>query len=320
MPSDEELVKKLMGEVKELSEVNRKLYACLDIGGTKIKHGVIDDQGNIIEQGSCATEAFMGAEHIVKNCAVAVEIYKLKYDLSGIAVSTAGVVNTDTGSIIFAGKHLPGYTGLNLKQRLEAQCHLKCYVENDVNCAGLGEYWLGRGQQAKSLVVLTLGTNIGGCIIIDGKLYHGAGYAAGEFGLMPVKDGMTFQERASARVLIEKLAKAKDMNPQDISLEQFAQWYQEEDVDALNYVPLWERELAHGLAQLCCVLNPEKIIIGGGISEYGELLLPGVQREMARVLEPALLKNTEIAFAGLANNAGMLGALYNFLSREREGM
>ena len=96
MPSDEELVKKLMGEVKELSEVNRKLYACLDIGGTKIKHGVIDDQGNIIEQGSCATEAFMGAEHIVKNCAVAVEIYKLKYDLSGIAVSTAGVVNTDT--------------------------------------------------------------------------------------------------------------------------------------------------------------------------------------------------------------------------------
>ena len=110
------------------------------------------------------------------------------------------------------------------------------------------------------------------------------------------------------------------MNPQDISLEQFAQWYQEEDVDALNYVPLWERELAHGLAQLCCVLNPEKIIIGGGISEYGELILPGVQREMARVLEPALLKNTEIAFAGLANNAGMLGALYNFLSREREGM
>ena len=130
------------------------------------------------------------------------------YEIKGICVSTAGVVNPEKGEIAYAGPTIPKYTGTKIKEELEKEFSISCEVENDVNCAGLGEYWKGAGKGSKSMVCLTIGTGVGGSVILDGKLLNGIGYTAGEIGYMDV-NGSYIQNIASSRYLVEKVQKEK---------------------------------------------------------------------------------------------------------------
>ncbi len=292
-------------------------YVCIDIGGTAIKYGLADELGKLLDKGSMETRAQDGVSAILHRIKEQVAAYQLQQSLDGIAVSTAGMVDPATGSILFAGNNLPGYTGTEVKAILERECGIPCEVENDVNCAGLGELWLGAGQGSKSLVCITVGTGIGGCVILDGHLVHGAGCCAGEIGYMEIGEAGTLEQTAAVPQLLHEVAAARKLPPETVDGAMVFRLARTGDADAVNALEHMMLRLAKGIANICYVLNPERVILGGGIMAQREYLGPRMAFILKQRMVPAVWDSTRLEFAALGNDAGMLGALYNFLQKHR---
>ena len=293
-------------------------YMCFDIGGTSIKYGVADEKGNLLLKGESPNEIqTKGVNGFIGSLVSLTERYKKEYDLQGIAVSTAGVVDLNRGVILYAPKYFPGYPGTALGERLEERCGLPCTVENDVNAAALGEYWLGAGQGAKSLFCITVGTGIGGCVVLDGRVIHGAAFCAGEAGLQHVSPEGTWEEMASTRALIRNVAKAKGLPETELDGKKVFAMAQSGDADATAVIEKQMDDLAAGLANICYILNPERIIVGGGIAAQEAYLYPKLDAALRKRLLPLIYERLKLRFAALKNDAGLIGALYNFLLRSK---
>jgi len=290
-------------------------YVCIDIGGTAVKYGLADEQGKLLDKGSMETRAQEGPQPLLEHIRELAAAYQSQQPVAGIAVSTAGIVDPEKGSILFAGDNLPGYTGTDVKAILERDCGVLCEVENDVNCAGLGELWLGAGRGAKSLVCITVGTGIGGCVILDGRLVHGAGCCAGEIGYMQIGEAGTLEQMAAVPQLIREVAVSRKLPLEAVDGRMVFQLARTGDADAVNAIEHMMIRLAKGIANICYVLNPERVILGGGIMSQREYLGPRLSFILQQHMVPAIWKSTRLEFAVLENDAGMLGALYNFLQK-----
>lgn len=288
-------------------------YACIDIGGTAIKYGCANKTGRLFDTGSMPSEAVQGAGEIIHKVIGIVQTFQVKYDIVGIAISTAGIVHSQTGEILYAGDHFPGYTGLKLAHIIEEACGLPCTVENDVNAAGLGEYWLGAGRGASSLCCLTVGTGIGGCLITNGKLWHGASNSAGEIGYMLTGGPGTLEEQASVTALLRMIAERKGLAVESIDGKRVFQWICDGDEIAIEGMDCLIHRLAIGIADICYVFNPELIVVGGGIMAQADYICPRLTAALREVLLPYVFQHTRVVAAALQNHAGMLGALYYFL-------
>lgn len=297
-----------------------KYYVTLDIGGTAIKYGLADAEGHFLEKRSRPTLAREdGGMGIVHKAAAIVQAYQQGYDIAGIAVATAGIVRPDAdGEIIFAGEEsFPGYSGIKFGQLLREACGVPCVVENDVNAAALGEYWQGAAQGAGSAFVMTVGTGVGGCFILDGRIWHGASFSAGEAGFMRVHgDHRIFEELASARAMLLEAAASHNMSPAELSGETVFQWALGGDADAVLAIEHMVDNLSEGLATVCCLLNPAVIVLGGGIMAQQDYLRPRILQRLEELVVPAMRINTQLTFAQLGNDAGMIGALYRLLQQE----
>ena len=291
-----------------------KHYMCFDIGGTSVKFGVAGENGALLQKGEIPNVITQkGVDGLVDSLASVTEQFWQKYSLCGIAVSTAGVVDPEKGLILYAPAYFPGYPGTSLGECLEKRCNLPCAVENDVNAAALGEYWLGAGQGAKSLFCITVGTGIGGCALLDGRVIHGAACFGGEAGLQHITPESTWEEMASTRALIRNVAKAKG-NPEDaLDGRKIFALAQDGDEEAAAAIAGQMNDLATGIANICYILNPERIIVGGGIAAQEEYLFPLLDSALREKLFPLVYEKLTLRFAALQNDAGMLGALYNFL-------
>lgn len=241
-------------------------------------------------------------------------MYIGNYEIRGICISTAGMVDPKEGKIVYALEHLiPEYTGMEIKKEIEKEFKIRCEVENDVNCAGLGETWLGAGKNAKSSICMTIGTGIGGCVILNNKLVHGFSNSAGEVGYMNI-NGESFQDVASTTSLVKKVAKIKNIPEQDINGKIIFDMAKNNDEDSLKAIDNMVKSLAIGISNVCYVINPEVVILGGGIMAQEEFLRPRIDKALKEVLVPKVYENTKIEFAKRQNDAGMIGALYNFLN------
>lgn len=291
-------------------------FVCIDVGGTSIKYGVIEENGNIITKNSMDTEALeKGGSGILEKIKYIVRNYIGTYKIDGVCISTAGMVDPTEGKIVFALEHLiPGYTGMEIKKEVEFEFNIRCEVENDVNCAGLGETWLGSGKGSTSSVCLTIGTGIGGCIILDKKLIHGFSNSAGEVGYMNVM-GANFQDIASTTSLIKKVAKRKNIDEKHINGKIIFKMAKSNDKDCLKEIDNMIKSLAVGISNICYILNPQVVILGGGIMAQEDFLKPKLQKALKDTLIDNVYKNTTLEFAKMQNDAGMLGALYNFLQK-----
>ena len=239
--------------------------------------------------------------------------YIANNDIEGICISTAGMVDPKEGKVVYALEHLiPEYTGMEIKKEVEKEFSIRCEVENDVNCAGLGETWLGAGQNAKSSICLTIGTGIGGCIILNNKLVHGFSNSAGEVGYMNI-NGESFQDLASTSSLVRKVAEIKNIPQHNISGKIIFDMAKNNDKDCLNEIDNMVKSLAIGIANICYVINPEVVILGGRIMAQEEFLKPRIDKALKETLVARVYENTKIEFAKRQNDAGMIGALYNFL-------
>ena len=189
-------------------------FICIDIGGTFIKYGVISEDGKIITSSKIETEAkILGGFGILNKIKNIIKEYMKKYEIHGICISTAGIVDTKNGEIIFALEDLiPNYTGLNIKKEIEKEFKIRCEIENDVNCVGLSEIWLGEAKGASSAVCIALGTGIGGYIIIDKRVIHG------------FSKSDSFQDIASTGSLVKRICKVKNLEDGVIDGKKFLKW------------------------------------------------------------------------------------------------
>ena len=297
-------------------------YICIDIGGTSIKYGVLSEKGEIFIDGTVSTKVTEKENFILSDVKKLIrnilDEYR-NYEIKGICVSTAGVVNPEKGEIAYAGPTIPKYTGTKIKEELEKEFSISCEVENDVNCAGLGEYWKGAGKGSKSMVCLTIGTGIGGSVILDGKLLNGIGYTAGEIGYMDV-NGNYIQNIASSKYLVEKVQKEKVEKEgitdaiTGVDIFELAKKGDEICIAGINEII---SNLAVGVRNIIYLLNPEVIVIGGGITAQKEYLEEKIRKEVNDGMISDMFRKTRIELAQQGNQAGLLGALYNFLNKNK---
>ena len=291
--------------------------SCFDIGGTTIKYGLCNEEGVLTERSEIPTEIMENGPHaMLMKVADIANIHKSSHDVAGVAIATAGIVDTESGTILYGGNNFPGYEGINIKEVLTSMSGLPCSVENDVNCVALGEYWKGAGQRSRSLFCLTVGTGIGGAAMIDGKLYHGASYCAGEIGFMKIGSSTSFEGVASMKALIENVARARQISPKDIDGKKIFKQAKSGDAVANLAIQRMVDHLAAGMADICDVYNPDMVIIGGGVSAQMRYIRPMLMKSLEKQLIPPIYENTRITFANLQNDAGMIGAVYHFLHEQ----
>lgn len=295
-------------------------YLALDIGGTSIKYGIIDDEGNIKESYCKDTEAAKGSHNLTKNIFSIIENVIKDNEIKGIGISTAGQVNNITGEIIFATEAFPGWTGVKLKKIVEEKFNILCYVDNDVNCAALGDMWKGSAKDSKDFICLTLGTGIGGAIVLDGNLYRGNNFIAGEFGHMTIyKDGEKctcggngcFERYASTSALISRAKRELNLSEDsNINGKVIFEKMENGEKDYIKIVDDWGYDVALGLKNIIYIFNPSLIVIGGGVSAQGEFLISLIESQLKKIIMPSFLNKLSIKTSKCGNNAGMLGAVY----------
>lgn len=293
-------------------------FACIDIGGTAIKYGIADASGTLLSSFETPTLAHEGGKALslhVKD--LAGKLIEEDPSICGIAISSAGVVDSEKAEIIHAGPGIPEYAGINYKTLLEPVFHLPVEMENDVNCAGLCESRTGAGKGAHSMLMLTIGTGIGGCFIQDGRLLNGHRFSACEVGYLPM-EGDEWQNLASATALCAHMAGLKNEDSARWNGKAIFEAADQGDADAIAAIEALCERLGHGLGTLSFILNPEVIILGGGIMARHETMGPKIQDSFARHTLPLIAKSTKIVPAASGNSAGMKGALIHFLRRHPE--
>lgn len=287
----------------------------IDIGGTTIKADLYDDFGTSLNQFKeieTIIDYDLGTNQILNQVCDLIGEYILNYSIDGVGISTAGVVNANTGEIIYAGYTIPGYIGVNFTSEIEKRFGLSTFVENDVNCAALGELWKGQAKDKKNVVMVTIGTGIGGSIIVNGQIVNGFNYTAGEVGYIPV-DNSDWQSKASTTALIH-LYQKKSLKTNQSGRTFFTDLSSGDKV-AKETFEIFVENLTKGLLTISYLLNPEILILGGGILAQKDILLPEIQSSLAKNAMDNRFLPKNIVAATLGNEAGRIGAVKNFLDR-----
>ena len=287
----------------------------IDIGGTTIKADLYDDFGTSLNQFKeieTIIDYDLGTNQILNQVCDLIGEYILNYSIDGVGISTAGVVNANTGEIIYAGYTIPGYIGVNFTSEIEKRFGLSTFVENDVNCAALGELWKGQAKDKKNVVMVTIGTGIGGSIIVNGQIVNGFNYTAGEVGYIPVGNS-DWQSKASTTALIH-LYQKKSLKTNQTGRTFFTDLSSGDKI-AKETFEIFVENLTKGLLTISYLLNPEILILGGGIMAKKDILLPEIQSSLAKnAMDNRFLPKNVVA-ATLGNEAGRIGAVKNFLDR-----
>lgn len=281
--------------------------AVLDIGGTAIKSGVWDGE-KLIDLKETATEAAKGGEAVMQN---ALNILHTYGSFDAVGVSTAGQVNTETGSIHYANENIPGYTGMKIVERIENEFHVPAAAENDVNAAALGEAYYGAGRDFNNFICLTYGTGVGGAIVMDKQIYAGSSFSAGYFGGVVVHPeemntsaelSGCYEKYASTTALVRKMSEVDaGLNNGRAIFEAFDR----PEVKAV--IDWWIDEITYGLVTLIHTLNPSAVLLGGGIMAQPYVTEEVRKRTLAKISKG--FGDIQIIPAALSNTAGLMGAL-----------
>ena len=283
----------------------------VDIGGTNLKYGLIDSEDHLIEANEMPTQAHKGGPHILATVKELVASYLEKGPLAGVAISSAGMVDPDKGEIFYAGPQIPNYAGTQFKKEIETSFGIPCEIENDVNCAGLAEVRSGNGRGCSPAICLTIGTGIGGCLLIDGKVFHGFSNSACEVGYLHMQDG-AFQDLASTTALVSYVAALHEDDPALWNGRRIFKEATEGNTKCIEGIDRMVDYLGKGIANMCYVVNPEVVILGGGIMGQEAILKPKIEAALKAALVPSLAEKTKLVFAHHLNAAGMYGAYYHF--------
>lgn len=280
----------------------------VDIGGTAVKSGLIDGE-SLRGLRETPTPTEKGGRAVMALVREIIASYGPE-SADGIGVSTAGLVDSKTGSIVFAEDCIRNYTGTQVKKQLEEGFSLPTAVENDLNAAAIGEAVFGAGKGVDSFLCAGFGTSIGGAAVLGGKVYSGAHFGAGEFGHMvthagglpcPCGQRGCFERYASTSALVRR---ARELDPVLDSGRAIFSRLEEPAVKAL--VDDWTREVVYGLVSLIHLWDPSRVILCGGVMQQPYLI--GRLGDLVRENVMPAYRSVEIRAAKLGNRAGLLGA------------
>lgn len=314
--------------------MSEKIYIGVDLGGTAIKVGICSEEGQLLHTFEGPTQSDLGADTVVSNIEryvrQIVEESPYEWDqVAGVGAGVAGFTNVREGIIILAPN--VGLKDLHIREILEERLGKPVKIDNDANVAALGEAWGGAGKGVDNCVCYTLGTGVGGGIIIGGKIYQGFSGMAGELGHMHVVPDleaiqcgcgqMGCLETVSSATGIIKMAKDAVARGERTSLSQVETIMAKDvfdaakagDETAVRIVNRAAFYLGKSLAAVAVVLNPELFIIGGGVSKAGDILFDEVRSVFAKNTPEPVQKGLRIVPASLGNDAGMVGAAGLFL-------
>jgi glucokinase len=301
----------------------------VDIGGTKILTALFSSDGNIQAKDVRPTLAGEGVDRVVGRIISAIEsLLPAALPLDSICLACAGGIDTGRGVVVTPSPHMPGWSGIPLADIIKKKFGVGVFLVNDASAAALGEHRYGAGRGVKNLVLLTLGTGIGGGIIIDGKLYLGAVGGSAEIGHMTVDaDGprcgcgnvgcleMLASGTAIARDAVERIKRGEKSSLADvggevnkITAEAVGKAARNGDRLSLDVIARAGYYLGIGLVNIANIFEPEMIVLGGGMSELGEMLIgPGKKMVQERAFSAAG-RAVRIVTAQLGNEAGVYGA------------
>ncbi len=287
------------------------MYLAVDVGGTTIKFAIIDDQFEIIKREVIDTPNNIDLRIVDAICKVAIELKK-DYDFEYIGVSTSGVVDTTKAEIVSSGINILNYVGTNFQKELGDILGVPVYADNDVNCALLGEQWLGCAKGLDEVFCLALGTGIGGAYYLN-SLPQGSNFSAGEIGQAryDAKTGTNYEQRASTIALDKKIKAELDSN---LSVKQFFDNCKLGDEKSLAVLDEWLFYLAEGIVDMLLILDPKYVVIGGAVSQQGDYLITKLV-EKIRELNPIKINKTQFLAASLGNDAGLYGAISVFAKK-----
>jgi len=279
----------------------------IDLGGTAIKLGRFCQDGTCLQSLTVATPQPATPSAVVEVMVEAIAHLASKQKAIAIGVGTPGPADA-AGRIARVAINLAGWSDVPLADWLEAKTGYPTVLANDANCAGLGEAWLGAGRRFRNLILLTLGTGVGGAIILDGKLFTGHQGAAGELGLITLNpDGPMCnsgnQGSLEQYVSVQAIRRRTGKEPAELGV-----MARDGNKFALEFWENYGRDLGTGLASLIYVLTPEAIVIGGGVSASAEYFFPATLAEIERRVLPSSRAGLQLLRAELGNQAGMVGA------------
>lgn len=312
--------------------MTRKVYAGIDIGATNIKFGLVDETGEILHRDQETTPNESSANRLFEKVLWAGEQVLIEADnrdasVDHIGVGSPGSVNCKTGIVQGSCPNIPYWVGFHLRDRLSERLNLPVHVDNDANCAALAEYRFGGGVGYRHIICLTIGTGIGGGLIIDGRLHHGADFSAGEVGHMLVPDPAGEDD---SPVFLEKIVSApavmaalrsrlvdnitpiyegligNDLN--QLTVRKMYTAIKKGDQMAAEILREKAGILGAALAGLANVINPELIIIGGGVVEGGAVFVDTVRETVLGLALPVVAGSLKVVPAKLGNSAGFIGA------------
>ncbi len=279
----------------------------IDLGGSAIKLGRFNQDGSCLQSLTVPTPQPATPDAVLLAMVDAIAQIDPNQQAGAIGVGTPGPTDA-TGRIARVAINLPGWHDVPLADWLEAKTGRPAAIANDANCAGLGEAWLGAGRWYRNLILLTLGTGVGGAVILDGRLFTGHHGAAGELGLItlnpdgpPCNSGNrgSLEQYAS----VQAIRRRTGSEPDRLSALAAAG-----DATAIAFWQDYGRDLGAGLASLIYVLTPEAIVIGGGVSASADLFFPAIQTEIEQRVLPSSRAGLQLLRAELGNRAGMVGA------------
>lgn len=290
-----------------------KKIISIDIGGTFIKYGLVDESGLVLCKDKKATVK-SGAEDFINELCEIVNLYKNHKGILGISISIPGFINNKEG-IPIACSHLRFIENYKLQDELAFRTNLEVKVENDANCVALAEKFNGNATECEDFICITLGTGIGGGIYLNNKLIRGKGFKGGEFCYMITKDKEGQQILSQNSSITALIAMYKEYKNIDKTVEVLGdEIFKEAETDesVKNIIYEWYGNIARMVFNLSSTLNPEKILIGGGVSARKDLIYQ-IESALKEIpwwhfvqckLEKCMHKN----------DAGLIGAAYNFIN------
>ena len=297
-----------------------KVIVGVDLGGTNIKMGLVNDKGRITARSHLATAQFSDNKNkLISGIVVAIEELLEEQGLDvknaeGIGFGVPGLVNPEKGVVTFL-PNIPGWKNVALKRIMEKKIGVPTFIDNDVNLVTLGEWKFGAGKGGRNLLCMTLGTGVGSGLILNGALYRGEGFVAGELGHMPLNErgpacncgGEACFERYVGNRYLQARA-AKIFKNKHIRLEDVFALAEQDNVRAVQF---WEEAATHignALVGVINLLNPSRIIIGGGVSNNFKYLQPTINAVIKRRAMKVQSGMVKVVRAKLGDDAGIIGA------------
>ncbi len=304
----------------------------VDIGGGSVKCGLVTESGKVLKRVTFPTNPGAGRERLLQD--LEMHVRALRNDAShkrvqvmGIGVGAPGPIDVERG-FVYIFPNIPGWKNTPLKKILEKRLKLKAYVDNDANAMALGEAYFGAGRGIQNAIFLTLGTGVGGGILVNGKLFHGTTFSAAEIGHLVInEDGPKcgcgnrgcIETYVGSQYFVDHVRTQLSRNPKSILHKWLKNGEQLSPLlvsraarakDALSQA-VWIRtadHLATALAGLINILNPEAIILGGGIAQNGELLFAPLRKSLKKKAFPIAADSVKVIPAELGVEAGLVGS------------